>query len=200
MVQFPESAFRLGIGFLPLWSNKPKVQALQGVANRLIEKRKAQGNETTIEKLVKLSIQTFRWEHLKEIKGEWFVERKREKTKHQNRFSGCWYVWPETKALLDKFAAPKDNGHGLVLLDDGEPVSSRQISYTMFGNDGGSRFKDFRKTGATSMENNVGVEVSRLYKANAQGATEKLYVQQSYLKLTAALKQWRDELTTQKVI
>jgi hypothetical protein len=63
-----------------------------------------------------------------------------------------------------------------VLLDEGEPLSSRQISYTMFGDDGGSRFNDFRRTGATWMENNVGVEVSRLYKANAQGATEKLYV------------------------
>jgi integrase len=142
--------------------------------------------------------------------GDVFIKRRRQKTLHQNDFETLCYLWPETVELLKKYGAPIDNPHGLVLLNENAMPLQRSKTnnitnrFNRYKKDAGlareCQFKQFRKTGATWMENHHGERVARLYSAHTLGGELKRYAAQSFDPLTAALKQWREELRNHSVL
>jgi integrase len=169
-------------------------------------------------------IATLRYEHLFTIHqgvevpvrdlsafaGDLYIRRRRQKTLHQNDFETLCYLWPENVSALQKLAAPANNLHGLVLLnDEGQPlrrgrtnnITERFNKYKHDANLGRDvEFKQFRKTGATWIESRFGERVARMYTAHAMNGELKRYVAQNFEPLTAALKVWATELRTAGVL
>lgn len=165
-----------------------------------------------------IDIATLRHDHLVTIKdgktiaiadirtfsGDVFIKRRRQKTLHQNDFETLCYLWPEVVELLRKYAAPMNNTHGLVLLNEnGMPLQRKKTNnitnrFNRYKKDAGlardCEFKQFRKTGATWIENRFDDRTARLYNAHAIGGELKRYAAQTFDGLTVALKAWREEL------
>lgn len=157
--------------------------------------------------------------------GERFAVRRREKTSHQNDFTACHALWPETLALLDKFVAPGDtekNPGGWALINrDGKPIyqnngscKSDNITCAYFRavqslNAERAKkklepvslpFKMFRKLGATAMNNLAGEQVQKLYRAATFEGADRFYLRADFTPLTAALKTWRAALVTDGIL
>lgn len=142
--------------------------------------------------------------------GDLYIKRRRQKTLHQNDFETLCYLCPENVELLRKFAAPPDNPHGLVLLnDEGQPLKRRRINniterFNKYKGDAELgrtvEFKQFRKTGATWMEGRFGERVARMYAAHSMNGELKRYVAQNFGPLTNALKAWAEELRAAGVL
>jgi integrase len=141
--------------------------------------------------------------------GDVFIKRRRQKTLHQNDFETLCYLWPEVVELLRKYAAPKANPHGLVLLsENGVPLQRSKTNnitnrFNRYKKDAGlardCQFKQFRKTGATWIENYFDDRTARLYNAHALGGELKRYAAQDFTALINALRAWREELKSAEV-
>lgn len=169
---------------------------------------------------------TLRWEHLvtivdgqekpvrdlKNFSGDLYIKRRRQKTLHQSSLITLCYVWPENVELMRQFAAPSDNPHGLVFLNDvGKPLmdGAKTNNITERWNKYKHRakltrqkveFKQFRKTGATWMENHCAERVARMFMAHNLRGELKRYAAQDFTPLTMALKTWREELLAAGVL
>ncbi len=156
---------------------------------------------------------------IEERDGGTFIVRGREKTSHQNDFKSMHYIWPEVAKLLKSHLAssdPQTNPQGLALLnEDGQPLYQskddgkndniataygrliRSINATAKEKNPDAEsiclaFKQYRKLGATAMNDIGGETVQRAYRTAAIGdGADRFYVRGDFSKLTAALKKWR---------
>jgi integrase len=155
-----------------------------------------------------------------------FIVHRRNKTSHQNDFASQHWLWPESWHLLSRYLAPSDptkNPDGLALLNEsGQPLYRGSADHAKLDNITSAYwrvvqginaeraieklspislpFKQFRKLGATAM-NNIGDEtVQKLYRAASFDGSDRFYVRGDFTVLTAALKEWRKQLKAEEVL
>jgi len=143
-----------------------------------------------------------------------FLVRRRSKTLHQNDFEAKHVLWPETAALLKREMAksarfPRKYGNLALLSFRGTPLYRRSPkcdnigeAYLALHRAAGVDlpFKQFRKIGATAMQRLGGDEIRRLYKAGTIDDGDKVYVLETWDKLTPHLLAWGDELRRDGVL
>jgi len=154
-----------------------------------------------------------------------FIVRGRVKTSHQNDFRSSHFLWPETAALLKAEMAPIDiarNPHGFALLNEGgNPVYTAGVggksdnvtcSYwrVLQGLNVQRKkqsldplklpFKQFRKLGATAMNDLCGEEVQKLYRTASFEGADRFYVKGDFSKLTSGLQAWADKLRADGIL
>ena len=142
--------------------------------------------------------------------GDMFITRKRERTKHKVKFETTAYVWPETRALMEKYKAPAANVHGLWFLNraasplqtDDSNTDNIATEYGRLVRDKGVKFmfKAFRKVGNSWIANNVSDLASRQYRAEAPQGTHRFYHKYDVETLTNALKKFREQFIADKVL
>ncbi len=145
----------------------------------------------------------------KDKAGRPCIVRKRNKTVHQNHFAAMHTLWGETAKLLKGQWAAK-NPMGLALLNEnGKELVRKVPSY-----DGIAKaynaltkklgidlpFKQLRKIGASAINRIGGSDAMRLYKAGVIGKGDKVYIIDSYEKLTPHLLAWGEELRKDGVL
>ena len=147
-------------------------------------------------------------------KDDTAIIRQRSKTVHQNDFEAMHVLWPETAALLKremaKCAQFGDKDDDLALLTiRGTPLYRRSPkcdnigdSYLALHRAAGVDlpFKQFRKIGATAMQRIGGDEIRRLYKAGTIDDGDKVYVLETWDKLTPHLSAWGEELRRDEIL
>jgi len=139
-------------------------------------------------------------------RGEMFITRHREKTRHQNDFATTCYVWPETQALMQRLKAPSNPSGTYFLSQFGEPYSVKTISGVVeqvIRNVGLARqfsVKQYQKVGASQIKALAGTDAMHQYKANAPSAADKPYILEDFSILTAALKKLRKKLKADGVL
>jgi hypothetical protein len=145
---------------------------------------------------------------------ETFLVRKRSKTSHQNDFEAKHVLWPETAALLKREMAksaqfPRKYGNLVLLTFRGTPLYRRSPkcdnigeAYLTLHRTAGVDlpFKQFRKIGATAMQRLGGDEIRRLYKGGTIDDGDKVYVLETWDKLTPHLLAWGHELRLDGVL
>jgi integrase len=161
-----------------------------------------------------IDIGSLRCDEVVEKNGETMIIRKRSKTDQQNDFEAIHVLWSETAALLKREMAKSArfaNDHdGLALLSNrGTPLYRKSPqcdligdSYLTLQHDAGVNlsFKQLRKIGATAMQRFGGDETRRLYKAGTIEDGDKVYVRETWAKLTPHLMAWGDELRLDGVL
>ena len=79
-------------------------------------------------------------EDVRTFRGDVLIKRRRQKTLHQNDFETLCYVWLENVELLRRYAAPRQNPYGLVLLNEnGLPLQRNKTNNIT------NRFQRYRK-------------------------------------------------------
>lgn len=156
-----------------------------------------------------IDVGSLRRDEVVEYEGRLSVMRRRSKTKHQNDFEALHTLWDETAVLL-KSKMAKSNKSGLALLSEaGTPLYRAKphcdiISDTYLALQHAAEvdlpFKQFRKIGSTAIQRIGGDEARRLYKAGAVDSGDRVYVLDSYEKLTPHLLAWGEELRRDGVL
>lgn len=155
-----------------------------------------------------IDIGSLRRHEVVEKNGGTMIIRKRSKTAQQNDFEATHVLWSETAALLKREMAKSarfaNNHDGLALLSNRGTSLYRKSpqcdlvgdSYLTLQHDAGIdlSFKQLRKIGATAMQRLGGDETRRLYKAGTIDDGDKVYVRETWAKLTPHLIAWGDEL------
>jgi integrase len=135
-----------------------------------------------------------------------FITKPREKTSHQNDFASTHWLWPETKALMQKHKA-RTNPFGTYFLSkQGAPYHTKTVSGLVeqvireSGLNGQFSVKQFRKVGASQIKALAGSDAMHQYKSNALSAADAPYILEDYSILTSALKKFREKLIADGVL
>jgi hypothetical protein len=159
-------------------------------------------NQVDIARLTKAQI--------KEIDGNWFLVRGREKTSHQNDFLTQHCLWPETRALLERYLAPDNAGNYALLNVNGRSLmtgrtdnigdsmnSAREMSGVME-----ITLKQLRKFGISAIKRiTMNPEIARMYGSQKINGALAHYDRDDFFEpLTEALRKWGDELRAAGVL
>ncbi|MGC4030542.1 MAG: hypothetical protein QM754_02175 [Tepidisphaeraceae bacterium] len=160
-----------------------------------------------------IDIARLKFEHITDFEGnpyqsgEMFIKRRRERTKHQNRFTTTTYIWPETQRLMEKFRAPLANPFGNYFLSQiGTPFSEKTVAWDIdkvkrdLKLRGKISMKQFRKIGASQIMALADSDAMHQYKANAFNAADAPYIDRDFTRLTNALKKFREKLIADGVM
>lgn len=144
--------------------------------------------------------------------GEMYIKCKRVKTSHQNKFETEWWVWPETRRLMEKYRA-KENPLNLYFLNgNGRPLVSDETKYDsirdMFDTARTNSevddysFKQFRKIGFSAVKRiTLNPDIARMYAAQkVTGAAARYDADDFFDPMHEALKKWRTELIADGVL
>jgi len=124
------------------------------------------------------------------------------------------FIWPETKKLLDVYAADENNELNLWLLNNNDrplwrqephhtrPVCNISTEYYRALAKAGVRlpFEQLRKFGATDADG-VSREIQEMYRGERRQGSSRVYVLKDFTgQLTTFLKGWADKLRADGVL
>jgi integrase len=158
-----------------------------------------------------IDIVRLRFEHITDAEGRptvngHYITKPREKTSHQNDFATTHWLWPETKALMEKYKARPNPFGNYFLSKQGAPYHTKTVSGLIeqvirdSGLSGQFSVKQFRKIGASQIKALAGSDAMHQYKSNALGAADAPYILEDYSILTNALKKFREKLVADGVL
>jgi integrase len=160
-----------------------------------------------------VDIARLRFEHITDFdgnpyrSGDMFVTKRRERTRHQNKFTTTVYCWPETQRLMEQYRAALRNAYGSYFLSqNGTPYHVKTVAWIVeqaireHGLGGKFSLKQFRKIGASQIKALCGSDAMHQYKANALGAADQPYILEDFTLLTGALKKFREKLIANGVL
>ena len=148
------------------------------------------------------------------------IWRKRSKTRHQNEFETLHTLWPETYALLMRYAA-KPNRYGRLLLNrNGEPLQIeeadkkkksaikacyervlRKVAKNGCPEARKYTFKQLRKIGWNAIKRIAhSRDVAQMYGGQVVQGVARMYDKEDYAPVTEALMTWRDELVREGIL